>query len=164
MIALLDVDVLVALFDPAHVHHDVAHGWLADHRSQGWATCPITENGFVRVLSNPAYPGRRTTVADATARLRSFTESGNHHFWPDSVSVRDTRRMDPGKLSGHRQITDAYLLALAVENGGRLATFDSSLPLDAVRDARPGGPARLTPPAATDARRAAWVVLLTEEL
>ena len=132
MIALLDVDVLVALFDPAHVHHDVAYTWFGENRSSGWATCALTENGLARVVSHPSYPGRRTTVANAFARLGAFTESGDHHFWPSSTSLRRRSRIDTGLLEGHEQITGAYLLLLAVEHGGRVATFDRKSPIEAV--------------------------------
>lgn len=135
MSALLDVNVLVALFDPAHIHHDVAHDWFGACREGGWSTCPLTENGLIRVLSNPAYPGRRTTVADAGDRLKRLTDSGGHSFWPDHVSVLDDAVIERGRLSGHRQITDAYLLALAVANGGCVVTFDRGLPLRAVHGA-----------------------------
>ena len=77
-VALLDVNVLIALFDPGHLHHEAAHGWFASAEPRAWASCPLTENGFVRVLSNPGYPGRRTTVADAVGRLRRFTETSSH--------------------------------------------------------------------------------------
>lgn len=137
MSVLLDVNVLVALFDPAHIHHDTAHDWFGAGREEGWATCPLTENGFVRVLSNPAYPGRRTTVADAAGRLTRLTQGGGHVFWADEISLLDDSVIDRGRLSGHRQITDAYLLALAVSNDGRVVTFDRGLPLGAVRGAEP---------------------------
>ena len=129
---LLDVNVLVALFDPEHVHHEAAHRWFAGVRSAGWATCPLTENGLVRVVSNPAYPGRRTTVANAVSRLRRFTESGDHVHWPDDVSLLRTDELDGSELTGHREITDAYLLALAVRHDGSLATFDRSVRTAAV--------------------------------
>jgi toxin-antitoxin system PIN domain toxin len=137
VIHLLDVNVLVALFDPAHLFHDAAHSWFEAHGRAGWATCPLTENGFVRVLSNPAYPGRRTTAADATERLRRFTASGGHAFWPDDLSVLDESVIAPDLLSGHREITDTYLLALALRNWGRLATFDQKLRTDPVLGAKP---------------------------
>lgn len=127
MVALLDVNVLVALFDPDHVHHQLAHDWLAENRGQGWATCPLTENGLVRILSNPAYSGRRTTVQDAVDRLGAFRASGDHAFWPDAVSLCDEGRFVFPHVGGHRQLTDAYLLALAVQNEGRLATFDRGI-------------------------------------
>ncbi len=129
---LLDVNVLVALFDPGHVHHEAAHRWFFVARPGGWATCPLTENGLVRVLSNPAYPGRRTTVADAVDRLRRFTESGDHVHWPDDVSLLRPDELDGSRLRGHREITDAYLLALAVRHDGALATFDRSVRTAAV--------------------------------
>jgi len=127
---LLDVNVLIALFDPAHIHHEVAHHWFAAVEGRRWATCPLTENGFVRVLSNPAYAGRRTTVADAVRRLAAFSKSDTHTFWGDDVSILDEARVDAGQLASHREITDAYLLALAVKHAGALATFD--------RGVRPG--------------------------
>ncbi len=137
MISLPDVGVMVALFDPAHVHHELAHEWFAENRKHGWATCAPTENGLAAVLSSPGYPGRRTTVADAFDRLRVFAESGNHHFWPGSTSLRRTSRVDTSALAGCEQILDAYLLLLAVENEGRLVTFSRDIPLPAVHRARP---------------------------
>lgn len=130
--ALLDVNVLIALFDPDHVHHQPAHDWFAGNRQSGWATCPLTENGLVRILSNPAYSGRQTTVRDAVARLTAFRASGDHDLWPDTVTLCEEGRFDFTHVSGHRQLTDVYLLALAVERGGRLATFDHRIRPDAV--------------------------------
>ena len=137
MIALLDVNVLVALFDPVHSHHEAAHGWLAENRVAGWATCPMTENGLARVVSNPAYPGSRTTLSDAVSRLDKFVRSGDHVFWPDAVSIRDTSVVQTKHVAGHQQLTDVYLLALAVGQAGRLATFDRSIPLASVAGATP---------------------------
>jgi toxin-antitoxin system PIN domain toxin len=135
MTHLLDVNVLVALFDPEHVHHETAHTWFASARGSGWATCPLTENGLVRILSNPAYPGRRTTVADAVDRLRRFTRSGGHTAWADDISLLDSDHVDATHLSGHREVTDAYLLALAVRRKGALATFDRTVRTAAVVNA-----------------------------
>ena len=132
VVFLLDVNVLIALFDPGHLHHEAAHAWFGSVERRAWATCPLTQNGFVRILSNPAYAGRRTTVADAADRLRRFTEASNHRFWQDDVSLLDPRRVVAGKLTGHREITDAYLLALAVGRGGALATFDANVRTSAV--------------------------------
>jgi toxin-antitoxin system PIN domain toxin len=135
-VALLDVNVLVALFDPDHVHHDLAHGWFAENGSAGFATCPLTENGFVRVVTHPAYhpdPPRPAVVFD---RLRKFCEGGRHHFWPDSVSLRDESVFIVENLAGHRQLTDIYLLGLARKMGGRLATFDRAISMSAVKGAR----------------------------
>jgi uncharacterized protein len=139
-IALLDVNVLVALFDPAHIHHDPAHRWLGRNRKLGWATCPITINGCIRVLSNPAYPTVEATPAEVAGRLRGFRATKDHHFWEDSVSLADESLFRPSMIGGHQKITDAYLLGLAVRNHGRLATFDRSIPSKAVLGA---GPANL---------------------
>jgi hypothetical protein len=135
-VALLDVNVLVALFDPDHVHHDAAHDWFAEDGAAGWATCPLTENGFVRVVSHPRYqpnPPRPSVVLD---RLRKFCASGHHHFWPDAVSLRDESLFVPSLVGGYRQLTDIYLLGLAKKMGGRLVTFDRSISVAAVKGAR----------------------------
>lgn len=130
-VALLDVNLLVALFDPDHIHHTLAHDWFTDHRSAGWATCAMTENGFVRVLANPNY-GAGMRVTDLITRLRQFCSSGGHVFWPDAASMRDDRLFKPSLIRGHRQLTDVYLLGLAVKQGGCLATFDRTIPPSAV--------------------------------
>ena len=132
--ALLDVNVLVALFDADHVHHEAAHRWFGDHRPSGWATCPLTENGVVRILSNPAYSPSAERPTDVARRLESFRASGHHVFWPDDLSLCDSRVFN--LTVGHRQLTDVYLLGLATAHGGRLATFDRSISLKAVRGAR----------------------------
>ena len=133
---LLDVNVLVALFNPDHIHHDAAHDWFADHRQHGWATCPLTELGLIRILSNPIYwPGAERCAA-VTDRLRQFCASGHHQFWRDSLSLSD-ESFNWSLIKGHRQVTDTYLLALAVKRGGALATFDRSVPLAAVAGAGP---------------------------
>jgi uncharacterized protein len=136
VVALLDVNVLIALFDPAHVYHEAAHTWFEVSRKYRWATCPLTENAFVRVLSNPAYPGQATTVEDAVSRLRTFCSEREHVFWPDSVSIRERGRLRWNHVQGHRQLTDVYLLALALSNQGRLATFGSTISLRAIEGAK----------------------------
>ena len=137
-IALLDVNVLVALFDPAHGNHEDAHIWFGRNRKYGWATCPISENGCIRVLTNPAYPTVEATPSEVADRLRSFCSTTEHHFWADSVSLTDESLFRPTMIGGHQKITDAYLLGLAVRNHGRLATFDRSIPMKAVLGATPG--------------------------
>ncbi len=131
-VALLDVNVLVALFDPDHVHHEAAHAWFALNRGVGWATCPLTENGVVRVLSNPAYGAEPERPGALVARLRSFCASGGHVFWPDDVTLRGARVLRAGAALSHGTLTDVYLLALALAHGGRLATFDRRIPVAAV--------------------------------
>ncbi|MCU1233851.1 MAG: domain family protein [Candidatus Solibacter sp.] len=137
-IALLDVNVLVALMDPTHIHHESAHRWLGVNRRRGWATCPITINGCIRILASPAYGTAIANVAEITSLLEIACSTPDHHFWPDSVSLLDKSLFRPSMLAGHRTITDVYLLGLAVRNHGRLATFDQSISLRAVHDATPG--------------------------
>lgn len=137
-VALLDVNVLVALFDPDHAHHEPAHEWFAANRLAGWATCPVTENGLVRILSNPAYSPVHEGPATIVRRLREFTESGQHVFWADDVSLRDPGLFAWPAPGRHRQVTDVYLLGLATRRGGRLATFDRGIPVSAVAGADRG--------------------------
>jgi uncharacterized protein len=135
-VALLDVNVLIALFDPDHVHHDLAHDWFADNRAAGWATCPLTENAFVRVIVNPVYGSPVSRPNAVAEHLRRFCTDRAHQFWEDSVSLLDDRVFEPQLVGGHRQVTDVYLLGLAVSRNGCLATFDRSIRLSAVRGAR----------------------------
>jgi hypothetical protein len=136
--ALLDVNVLVALFNPDHVHHETAHDWFSSARGgAGWATCTVTEQGLLRILANPSYWSGFERTAGVVKRLRQFCGSGNHHFWEQTVSLRDRTLFDLVHVSGHRQITDVYLLGLAHRMGGVLATFDRTIPLNAVRGATP---------------------------
>ena len=126
-IALLDVNVLIALFDREHINHKEAHRWFAGHRKDGWATCPVTENGFVRILSNAAYPTVRATPSEVISHLQQFCASEGHHFWSDSASLRDEDTFRTEAIIGSKGITDTYLLGLAVKNHGRLVTFDGSI-------------------------------------
>jgi uncharacterized protein len=123
--ALLDVNVLIALFNDTHVHHEVAHDWFDDHRAFGWATCALMENGFLPILSPPG-ADVETDRATLFASLRTFCSSGHHEFWSP---------FDASALVSHRQLTDVYLLGLATRMGGTLATFDAHVPLHAVRGA-----------------------------
>lgn len=129
---LLDVNLLVALFDPDHVHHELAHDWFADHRTRGWATCAPTENGFVRVLANPSYGAAVSRPVELVHRLQQFCSSRHHVFWADAVSLRDETIFNPAFIAGPRQVTDIYLLGLVKKMDGRLATFDRGIPLGAV--------------------------------
>ena len=136
MIALLDINLLIALFDAAHVHHQAAHAWMTKNRSLGWATCPITQNGCIRVMSQPSYPGR-LPVAEIARRLGTAAAGPEHTFWPDSISLCDVSRFEPDRILTPRTLTDIYLLGLAKENAGRLVTFDRTTPLSAVANANP---------------------------
>ena len=134
MRALLDINVLIALFDAAHVHHGIARAWLEANIEQGWASCPLTQNGCIRILSQPSYPGSQPPAVIA-ARLAEAAETPWHAFWPDDLSLLEPRRARWRHILGSRQLTDVYLLALAVHHGGRLVTFDRGVPLAAVPDA-----------------------------
>jgi hypothetical protein len=130
--ALLDVNCLVALFDPDHVHHDLAHDWFADNRARGWATCAVTENGFVRVVANPAYGSPVNRPGELVDRLRQLCTVDGHQYWTDTVSLRDESLFDGRRIAGHRQVTDVYLLGLAQRHGGTLATFDRTISIGAI--------------------------------
>jgi len=136
MRALLDVNVLIALLDGSHAFHGRAHAWWAAHSGKGWASCPLTENAVVRIMCHPSYSAaRRFTAAEVIGALTAFTSGTDHRFWPDDLSFRDASLFDPTRIHGPKQLTDLYLLALAVGNGGRLATFDQAIPLPAVKKA-----------------------------
>lgn len=132
--ALLDVNVLIALLDSDHVDHMRVRRWVDEEIVHGWASCAVTQNGFVRVVSQPRYPSP-VSPAQAIGRLARAAATDHHEYWPCSVSLLDDELIDYARLHGHRQVTDAYLLALATANGGRFATLDQSIPLDAVRHA-----------------------------
>ena len=136
MRALLDVNVLIALLDQAHPHHEIAMAWLKAGIKQGWASCPITQNGCIRIMSQASYPGNRP-VARVIERLRAAMDHSAHQFWPDDAAIVDPLVVEATRVHGSRQITDTYLLALAVKNGGRLVTFDSGIALSAVKGAQP---------------------------
>ena len=135
---LLDVNVLIALVDPAHVQHDAAHGWFHKEGQASWATCPITENGLVRIVGHPRYPHSPgiPAAAQALAGLRGLP---GHFFWSDDISLMCRDHFNLDRLLTHGQVTDSYLLALARHHQAALATFDRRLVVDAV----PNGAATL---------------------
>jgi toxin-antitoxin system PIN domain toxin len=133
--ALLDVNVLIALFNEHHIHHEAAHDWFADHGDQQWATCPLTENAFLRILSDPSQRSIRLPLSTLADHLGRFCRDERHEFWPDALSMYDDSLFDVSLLHGHRQLTDVYLLGLVVKRGGRLVTFDQSIPISVVRGA-----------------------------
>ena len=130
-IYLLDINLLLALSDSMHVHHDAAHRWFAEIGKRAWATCPITENGYVRIVSHPNYPNRPGDVSTVLAILNLFCASKGHYFWAEDISL--TTLLQPDVVVTHNQVTDLYLLGLAVHNGGKLATLDRHIPGKAVR-------------------------------
>jgi toxin-antitoxin system PIN domain toxin len=133
---LLDVNVLIALMDPAHESHHAAHAWFQENRQFGWATCPITENGCLRILSKPGYPLSGLTLQQVRDILAEFVAASDHRFWPDSVSVLEADRFELAS-AGPKNLTDLYLLRLASACGGRLITFDRGIRWQTVAECRP---------------------------
>lgn len=135
MTFLLDVNVIIALIDPNHVHHDVAHDWFTRVGAAAWATCPIVENGVVRILGNPNYPlGEASgSPAKVATTLRGLRDAPGHVFWPDDISLLDTDLIELNAILSSRHVTDSYLLALAAKHGGQLVTLDRRLQTDAVK-------------------------------
>jgi toxin-antitoxin system PIN domain toxin len=134
--ALFDLNVLISLFDEQHVHYAKAHHWWAQNRSSGWASCPLTQNGFLRILSQPSYQ-IPVPLSEAFQYLRDVTARNDHRFWPDDVSLLDEQVINRERVLGPKQLTDVYLLALAVKHHGRLVTFDRTISIAVVRGAKP---------------------------
>lgn len=137
MRALLDVNVLIALLDGSHLHHGLVTDWLARNLAQGWASCPLTQNGCIRVFSQPAYPNS-VSAAQVAERLTEAIQHPSHVFWPDSISLLHPGRMRWDQVLSSRHVTDAYLLALAIEHSGCFVTLDRGIPLGAVAGATLG--------------------------
>ncbi|SEM37753.1 TA system VapC family ribonuclease toxin [Xaviernesmea oryzae] len=136
MTFLLDVNVLIALIDPGHVAHEDAHAWFAATGGLDWATCPITENGVIRIVGNPKYPNSPGTPGDVAAIVKTLRSLPGHRFWPDDVSLVDGPDLLPDRILTSTQVTDTFLLALARAHGGLLATFDRRLSVTAVRNGK----------------------------
>ena len=136
MRALLDINVLLALFDRDHVHHTETRRWFERELHHGWASCAVTQNGFLRILSQPTYPSP-VSPARAARLLAAATAERHHEYWDSDVSILDETVFDPSRIHGPRQITDVYLLGLAVHHGGRFVTLDQAVALRAVRTAKP---------------------------
>jgi toxin-antitoxin system PIN domain toxin len=136
--SLLDVNVLIALLDPEHDFHSTAHRWWAEENHPAWASCPLTENGVVRIMSNPNYHSQANfSISKVSRLLVAFSEVTDHQFWPDGISLLNGSIFDNHNILGPKHITDSYLLALSVYNGGRLVTFDSGVSLASVIAAKP---------------------------
>lgn len=134
MRALLDVSMLLALADRLHVHHAKAEAWRASNVQHAWASCPLTQNGFVRIVSGRTY-ANSMHLPDAVVLMRQLTARPDHEFWPDDLSLFDPAHVDLSRLLSPRQSTDVYLLALAVAHGGRLVTLDTGISYQAARSA-----------------------------
>ncbi|MEO5822338.1 MAG: TA system VapC family ribonuclease toxin [Vicinamibacteraceae bacterium] len=135
-VALLDVNVLVALFQPEHVHHELAHDWFAENRHAGWATCPVTETGLVRLLANPRFHAGGVAVSAVVERLRRLQSDPAHEWWEASISLTDPNLFQLTAIRGHRQVTDVYLAGLAHARDGKLVTFDRAVLWSAVSGAK----------------------------
>ena len=131
MRALLDVNLLIALLDEEHIHHQTARSWLVDNIGSGWASCPVTQNGCLRIMSQPSYPNG-VSVSEAARLVSMATGTHHHRFWADQISLLDRDRFDLTRIHGPKQLTDAYLLGLAVENGGCFATLDQRISTSSV--------------------------------
>jgi uncharacterized protein len=129
---LLDVNVLIALIDPVHVFHDRAHAWFDATGQHGWATCPLTENAVVRIVGSPRYANSPGTPAAVAVVLVSFCNHLGHEFWPDDISLLSSSTIDRARMLNSSQVTDSYLLALALHHNGRLASLDARMVTDAV--------------------------------
>jgi uncharacterized protein len=132
---LLDVSFLIALLQDQHIYFGRAQDWWAANRGEGWASCPLTQNGFLRITPQLRFP-RPIVVMDALDVLSEMIAGTDHVFWPDDVSLLDKQLIDHSRILSPKQLTDIYLLALSVKHGGRLVTFDRSIPIGAVRGAR----------------------------
>lgn len=131
MRALLDVSVLIALFDADHTFHRGATLWFSTHGKGGWASCPITQNGCIRIMSHSAYPNR-IPMAAIMERLSEAARNTKHEFWADDVSLLSKDLVSFDHILGPRQLTDTYLLALSVHHHGTFVTFDTSISTRAV--------------------------------
>lgn len=134
MRALLDINVIIALLDAGHVLHRAARHWMERELGHGWATCPITENGVVRIMSQPGYPNHHP-AAQVAERLAEACAHPSHRFWPEPISLLQPGLIRWERILCARQITDAYLLALAAAQGGRFVSFDRRIRLDLVAGA-----------------------------
>ena len=137
MISLLDVNLLIALAWPNHIHHAPARRWFRESRESGWATCPVTQSGFVRVSSNRSALPDAKSPHEAVLLLRRIVALPGHVFWNDDVALASSEEIEPSRLQCHGQVTDAHLLALAMRRHGCLATFD-----EGIRQLVPGGRSR----------------------
>lgn len=124
---LLDVNVLVPMAWPTHQAHGKVQQWISSRAEAGWATCPLTQMAFVRILSNPAFSPFALTPDQALELLQTNLEHPGHRFWRDELALRDALKPFGRRLTGHKQITDAYLLGLAIHHDGKFATLDQSI-------------------------------------
>jgi toxin-antitoxin system PIN domain toxin len=135
MKSLLDVNMLIAICDGHHIYHAQASEWFANHAAQGWATCPLIQNGVIRIMSQPSYPNSRP-IGEVVKQVRTMCASKYHHFWANDFSIMDETKIAHQHVLGNKQLTDIYLLALAVQHSARLVTLDGGIALQAVKSAK----------------------------
>jgi uncharacterized protein len=124
---LLDANVLIAMAWPSHTDHTKVQRWLAASLDEGWATCPVTESAFVRIISNPAFSPDGLTPKEANDLLRENLKHSAHRFWADEIALDQALQPVGSRIEGHNQMTDAYLLGLAMHKKSKLATLDQGL-------------------------------------
>jgi uncharacterized protein len=125
--SLLDVNILIASVDEGHVAYKRVHAWLGESAGRHWASCPLTQAGFVRIISNRGFHERPVSVSESFELLAAITERPGHRFWPIDITFSEAVQPFRERLFGHRQVTDAYLLGLAIKNKGRLVTLDRGI-------------------------------------
>lgn len=134
MRALLDINVLIALHDRDHIHHVRAASWFETNIEHGWASCPLTQNGCLRIMNQAGYSSPQP-LSMLMSMLQRSTSASAHETWFDDISVLDASRFHHAHMHSHSQLTDLYLLGLAVKNNGRLVSFDKRIPMSAVHGA-----------------------------
>jgi len=138
MRSLLDINVIIALLHGDHTFHEKAHAWWDANSKFGWASCAISENGVVRIMANPSFSKQtRFSPFDLIERLKLFASQTDHEFWPLDISLRNEKIFASDRILSSSTLTDIYLLALAADRDGRLVTFDQSISLSAIRNAKP---------------------------
>jgi toxin-antitoxin system PIN domain toxin len=125
--ALLDVNILVALLWPEQENHEKVQNWFKRHSCEGWATCPLTEAAFVRIVSNPAFSAAAVTAEEARKVLKDTVGHPQHEFWPADIDYSEAVGLFADRIIGHKQVPDAYLLGLAIHHRGSLTTMDRGI-------------------------------------
>ncbi len=133
---LLDVNLLLALLDPKHIFHESAHLWVEKDPDARWLTCPLVQNGVIRVASQIKYPNQLGTATEVKRILQAFCEDSRHEFCPDDITLLDSSHLDHPEMLTPSRVTDLYLLALACHHKVKLATFDGRIPFKAIRDGK----------------------------
>ena len=143
MTSLLDVNVLISLLDSNHEHHRAVMGWFEQNHDR-WASCPITQNGYLRIVTQKKYPNS-ISIPEAVRTLSQAVSTPNHEFLPDDITLLDSQLVAHGHIQGSGLFTDIYLLALSVAHGARFVTLDTGVPHAAVPQATEASMHVITP-------------------